>query len=100
MLAICQLSPKSFLSVSSMLCTNLAACKEPACSLQIYKALLSSFLDATLHIAFTETLILLFICIFGKLSLISDLEFLSHTYPSHQASAHSLLVFEHIYYHS
>ena len=29
---------------------------KPACSLRIYKASLSSFLAATLHIAFTETL--------------------------------------------
>ena len=50
---------------------------------------LIKFLAATLHIAFTETLILLFICILGKLSLPRDLasastnKFLSHAHILH-----------------
>ena len=65
-LVIWQPSPKSFLSCSLKQRTYI-------CSLRICKALLSSFLAATLHIAFTETLILSFICIFVKLSLTRDL---------------------------
>ena len=40
---------------------------------KLHDILCTAFLTATLHIAFTEMLILLFICILGELSLTRDL---------------------------